>query len=503
MIQKWKESLTPHHAAVTLLMLVGVLLRLRQYLTGRSLWADEAMLALNIVNRNITALFKPLDYDQGAPLGFLFVEKIFNIFLGRNEYALRLFPLLLGIFAMGLFYLLLKRVMHSHAGMLIALALFVFNPRLIYYSSEVKQYILDVFVTITLLLVAAPLLDEQTSKRNFVQLALAGVLTLWFSHPAVFVLAGIGLTLVVIYFSRHDRAGLLFVLGMGILWIAIIGFLYLIILKDLRQNAYMQEYWQAGFMPLPPWSNPVWFASVLHENIGLQYGIPYAQYLVLGLMLAGWFYLWMHQRNVAIALALILVMTLIASALELYPVLERMILFTIPIGLILIGKSIDWLYSLSPDRKSLNVVIAVVIAGLLLYGPFTTSVEYFLNPKYYEHIRPSMENLQSSWKDGDTLYVTNGAVPAFEYYAPMYGLQEISYRTNQRQDYTYRQKITEQLDALNGQPRVWILMSHVYEIDGFNEQDFILEYLKQHGTRKREFRVPGTSVYLYLFDLGG
>ena len=502
MIRRWKESFTPHHAAVTLLMLFGALLRLRQYLTGRSLWADEAMLALNIVDRDLIGLFKPLDYDQGAPLGFLFVEKIVNIFLGRNEYALRLFPLLLGISAMLLFYLLLKRVVHSNAGILIALALFVFNPRLIYYSSEVKQYILDVFVTITLLLVAAPLLEAQGSKKNFAQLALAGFLALWFSHPALFVLAGIGLTLVIIYFRRHEYAGLRYVLGMGALWIATIGFLYLIILKDLRQNAYMQEYWQAGFMPVPPWSNLMWFASVLHENIGLQFGIPYAQYLVLGLMLAGWLYLWIRQRNFAGALALILMVTLIASAFQLYPVLERMILFTIPIGLILIGKSVDWLSSFLPDQRSLSTVTPVVLAGLLLYGPFTTSIEYFLNPKYYEHIRPSMENLQSSWKAGDTLYVTNGAVPAFEYYAQMYGLQEISYRTNQRQDYTDRQKITEQLDALNGQSRVWILMSHVYERDGFNEQDFILEYLKQHGTRKREFRVPGTSVYLYLFDLG-
>lgn len=492
-----------HHAAVILLLLFGALLRLRQYLTGRSLWADEAMLALNIVDRDLIGLFKPLDYDQGAPLGFLFVEKIVNIFLGRNEYALRLFPLLLGISAMLLFYLLLKRVVHRNAGILIALALFVFNPRLIYYSSEVKQYILDVFVTTTLLLVAAPLLEAQGSKRDFAQLALAGFLALWFSHPALFVLAGIGLTLVIIYFRQHNYVGLRSVLGMGTLWIATIGFLYLIILKDLRQNAYMQDYWQAGFMPVPPWSNLMWFASVLHETIGLQFGIPYAQYPVLGLMLAGWLYLWIRQRNVAGALALILMVTLIASAFQLYPVLERMILFTIPIGLILIGKSIDWLYSLSADRRLLNAVIAVVLAGLLLHGPFTTSIEYFLNPKYYEHIRPSMANLQSSWKDGDALYVTNGAVPAFEYYAPMYGLQEVSYRTNQRQGYTDRQKITEQLDALNGQSRVWILMSHVYERDGFNEQDFILEYLKQHGTRKREFRVPGTSVYLYLFDLGG
>lgn len=491
-------------AAPVALILAGLILRLRQYLTGRSLWADEAMLALNIVGRDMIRLFTPLDYDQGAPLGFLFVEKVFNLLLGRNEYALRLFPLLLGISAMLLFYLLLKRLVHSRAGILVALALFVFNPRLIYYSSEVKQYILDVFVTIILLLAAAPLLeDDQASRKNFMQAALAGFLALWFSHPALFVLAGIGFTLVIIYFRHRDKAEWRYVLGMGVLWMATIGFLYFIILKDLQQNAYMQEYWRAGFMPFPPWSDPSWFISILHENIGLQFGIPNAQYVALGLIVAGWLYLWMRQRNFAIAVALILSMTLIASALQLYPVLERMILFTIPIGSILVGKSIDWLYAVLPGRRSLQTVISALLAGLLLYGPFTTSVEYFLHPKYYEHIRPGMENLQSGWKDGDALYVTNGAVPAFEYYAPMYGLQDISYHSNPRQDYDDPQKIAEQLDTLLGQKRVWVLMSHVYERDGFNERDFILEYLRQHGTRKREFRVPGTSVYLYLFDLGG
>src|SRR5512139_456910 len=109
MIARFKEDLAWEKAAIALLFLAGILLRLRQYLTGRSLWMDEAMLALNIVNRSFGELLKPLDYDQGAPLGFLMVEKLFNLLLGRSEYALRLFPLLVGILSIWLFYLLLKR----------------------------------------------------------------------------------------------------------------------------------------------------------------------------------------------------------------------------------------------------------------------------------------------------------------------------------------------------------------------------------------------------------
>ena len=37
-------------------------------------------------------MFQPLDYDQGAPIGFLLVEKLFNLILGKHEFALRLFP---------------------------------------------------------------------------------------------------------------------------------------------------------------------------------------------------------------------------------------------------------------------------------------------------------------------------------------------------------------------------------------------------------------------------
>ncbi len=50
--------------------------------------------------------------------------------------------------------------------------------------------------------------------------------------------------------------------------------------------------------------------------------------------------------------------------------------------------------------------------------------EQFASPKYFEHIRPSMEYLKENWKQGDSMFITNGAVPAFEYYAPIYGLEE-------------------------------------------------------------------------------
>ena len=496
-----KSFFTRENSAVIVLLFIGFLLRIRQYLTGRSLWVDEAMLALNIVNRDFAGLFKPLDYDQGTPLGFLLVEKFFNILLGKSEFVLRLFPLMMGLAALWLFYLLLKRTT-SGTGLLFALALFALNPRLVYYSSEVKQYIVDVAVTIGLLLVTECLFDEHPSKKYFIWFTLAGLLALWFSHPALFVLAGIGLTLVLVYLRRQDYISLRLALEMGSIWIINLVFLYFLILKDLRQNTFMQEYWQDAFVPMPPWHDMGWYLSSINKNIGLQFGIPYATLFVFGFMLLGWYMLWLHKREYALAFACILFITLTASALRLYPVAERMILFLVPVGLILVGKSMEAIQQRLSARPILGTGIVLMLSVYLLYGPFTTSLGYFLQPKYYEHIRPAMAYLQEKVKAGDVLYVSYGAVPAFRFYAPGYELDKMRYEAGERDDYQNPQLILQRLDKFKGQRRVWVLMSHVYEQDGFNERDFILAHLDQIGTKIREIRKPDTSVYLFFYNLG-
>jgi hypothetical protein len=496
----WKAFLSWDKIAAGLLILLGAVLRLRQYLTGRSLWADEAMLALNIVDRGFGGLFRPLDYDQGAPLGFLLAVKIVNTILGRHEFALRLFPFLVGLLSLWLFYLLLKRIT-SGAGLLAALALFAFNPRLIYYSSEVKQYILDVAVIIALLLAASPLFSASRQKKVYAWLAVAGLAALWFSHPALFVLAGIGLSLAILALMRRDYPALRAVTGIGVLWALEVGFLYLLILRDLSQNAYMREYWRGAFFPMPPWSEPGWLAKAFDENIGLQFGIPYGVFVVVLLMLAGWAILWFRQRGYAMAFAGILLVTLTASALGLYPVFERMILFFLPIGFALVGKAVEAIYRRWEKYRVVAPLAVLLLTGYLLYGPLATSVANFIEPKYFEHIRPSMDTLRAAWRGGDALYVSNGALPAFRFYASFYGLEDVPYTYGEREDYNDSQLLISRLDSLEGQRRVWVLLSHVYERDGFNEREFILNYLNENGEKRREFRLPGTSVFLYLYDL--
>jgi hypothetical protein len=348
---------------------------------------------------------------------------------------------------------------------------------------------------------AAPVFRAAPQKKDYAWLTVAGLLALWFSHPALFVLAGIGLALVILALARRDVSSLRAVLVVGFIWILEIALLYLLILNDLSQNAYMRDYWRGAFLPMPPWSDPGWFTKNLNENIGIQFGIPYAVFVVFFLMLVGWVLLWFRQRGYALAFASILLVTTIASALQIYPVFERMILFLVPIGLILIGKAAETIYQRVQRFQVLGAFFVLFLAGYLLYGPVATSLQNFVQPKYFEHIRPTMETLRDAWKADDALYVSYGALPAFRFYASFYGLEDVSYQYGEREDYQNPQNILNELDSFRRQPRLWILLSHVHEVGDFNEREFILNYLDENRQKKREFRLPGTSVFLYLYDL--
>lgn len=481
------------------LLLLGLLLRLRQYLTARSLWLDEAMLALNIVQRNFGGLFQPLDYNQGAPVGFLLAEKALVTVFGSHEFVLRLFPLLAGMASLGLFYLLLRRIA-SGIGLLAALALFAVGPELVYYASELKQYSVDVAVTIGLLLLSMPVFEGKTGRKAFVWLGCAGMLALWFSHPALFVLAGVGVSLLWMSAGRRERGLLLCTVYIGIAWLGNLGLLYFVSLQNLKDNAFLLDFWQENFMPLPPWSAAGWFSGVFRSLVQNQVGVSLPAFFAFALIF-GWVFLLRRHRYLAAAILGTFVFALLASALRLYPLGGRLSLFLVALMLALAGHFISALQHRLQRWPAIGGIVALLVSTSLLYSPASESLHRFVNPKYFEHIRPALADLSQNWQPGDALFVSNGAVPAYLFYAQRYGLDQIAYYTSEATDYLDPQALARRLDPLAGNPRAWILMSHVYEKGGFNEKEFFLAALDEMGKKKRAFRTPGASVYLYLYDL--
>jgi len=171
----------------------SIILHTRQYLFNRSLWFDEAMNTFDIVGKSYHQLMDKLEYGQGIPAGFLFIEKFMMDTFYNNEYVLRLFPFLCGIFSAILFYLLIKYYLNS-SSIILSVFFFSISDSLIYYSSEVKPYSSDVFISILLLFVVF-YYDSRKSSVAFIVCAITGALAVWVSYSSVFVLSGLSITL--------------------------------------------------------------------------------------------------------------------------------------------------------------------------------------------------------------------------------------------------------------------------------------------------------------------
>jgi hypothetical protein len=72
-------------AALLATLALGIAARMAQYLGNRSLWLDEAYLALNILSRDFSGLLRPLDHHQIAPPLFLWAVKLAISFWGDSE----------------------------------------------------------------------------------------------------------------------------------------------------------------------------------------------------------------------------------------------------------------------------------------------------------------------------------------------------------------------------------------------------------------------------------
>jgi len=481
--------------ALLFILFFGVLFRARHYLAGRSLWLDEAMLALDILQLSFGELTQqPLPYQQGAPIGFLFFVKAATLLLGDSEYAFRLYSLLASFVALFLMAFLAKRYLNK-AGILFSIALFASNINLIYYSAETKQYMGDVAATLVLILLLDRQLSRAFSHREIMFFSFVNIAILWFSHSAVFVVASVGIVLVLHYAREKNKQALSFALLNLALSGVSAGLLYWFHLRPLSASNFLRSFWEEAFMPLPPgiqWFGAIW-ESILGNPLGLDI-FPLGFFL---LFLGGIVFLWQRNGQFALALILTFLATFLAGALQKYPLAERMLLFSTPIFFLLFGAGLDALSSLIKPKK-LSFSITLLLAVYLLYSPFSASFAKLKNPLYREHIRPSMEYIKDHLKEDDQIYIYYYAEPAFLFYLPKYHLEEINYfigGEHQENPDNYLKEINK----LEG--RVWFLFTHVRENASINEETFIVNYLDQIAEKDREYRVPGTSVSLYLYIL--
>lgn len=485
----------------------GALLRLWQYFGRGTLWIDEAAIARNVLARSPAALLQPLDFAQIAPKGFLLIEKLAVDTFGASDRALRLYSILTALAALPLFYALARRVL-SERGALLAFALFAVLGRPIYYAAEAKQYGGDIFFACLLLLLAVRILAYDAAPRHWLRLGVLGAIAVWFSQPALFILAGVGLALSVavvkgkipLRWPAIVACALWAVSGVPSIWLT---------LHSLapHEQAYMRSFWQDGFWPIPPHSlrELAWPVVNLYGLFRDPLGMPVTA-LGVGLFILGFVALARRQPVQLTALAGAIVVVYVASALRIFPFDAtvkgfnkiaagngRVLLFLLPSLVLLVTAGVMELLA-SPLRyvHRIGLASAALVIGAPLYYALT-------GLPYSPHdLRPILTAMGEHQQPGDRLYVYYGGSQPFEWYRSRFPFADDHLVRGGCYRPAWREYLRE-LDAFRGTGRVWVMIVHPAGINGIHEGGTIEAYLDAVAPKVGRWGAKDAFVLLYDF----
>ncbi|MDD5674318.1 MAG: hypothetical protein PHC61_09150 [Chitinivibrionales bacterium] len=476
-------------------LLLGVLLRAGRYWSNRSLWLDEASLANGIIESSWAALLHPLMGNQQAPLGFVYVEKIISVLWNGGEHALRLFPLLAGVAGLVLFY----RIASGFCGgwaKATAVSLFAFSESLIYFSAEVKQYSSDVLVALCLIGLMQRYRALRPSLPAAISLGLAGALCLLFSHPALFMLVGLGCVLLGEGIYKKDWRAVAYAGLSAGLWAVVFAVTYWLLLRWTAGNTELNEYWRDGFMAWPPKTinDLFWPVKACFGIFSDPLGIVHGEMAVIP-VLAGMAALFAKRRIPELAMLLIPLAAALGVALAgVYPFKGRLIVFVLPAIFLLAGCGLSLvLENLGRFRQFFGVSALLVLAA----PSFQMALASYRIPPKREELRPVMEYIKKNQRKNDLIYLYYGAQPAFRYYAPRFGfvyvkaIEGVCSRSDEKAYF-------KQLDALQNKGRLWFVCSHAYS----GEEDALLKHLDGLGRRLASYRAMGALCILFDLNKG-
>lgn len=532
------HSFSQSRTCIWAILCFGIILHTTQYLSNRSLNVDESGMAVSILDKSLSEILPPfsadeaVDYNQTTPPGFLLLTKFCTMILGDSEYALRLVAFLCGILSIFLFWKILPYFLKP-PSLPLTLLLFTASDRLIHWSSSLKQYSSDVCITLLLYVVTIEVFLPRITLRRTLLFGSIGALAIWFSHPSIFVLAGIGTCLFLLYLKRKDWSGIFHVSIASCLWLASFSTMYLLAFQNVTGKAPLQQFWGGAFVTFPPTSfaDVVWPVTFFIEFCGYAVSLSQAIFrtimshsvfrlitvviqgfthsgdVSIGLMAfsALWVYLYgvgaclgtlgglklfLHERKKWALLISPLCFAYLASILHKYPFAQRLLLFFVPATLIFMGEGIRFI------KERTSQLTGMLLIGSLLLYPVGSACYYLIHPRTDQEIKPVLRYVEEHSQEGDTLYVYYGAKSAFTYYARRFNLVygNMVEGIASREDWNGYMRDLEQL---RGNARVWVLFSHDV---GYEKSFFLQNLVRMGGPPVMMFE--GEKASVYLFNLG-
>lgn len=470
-----KQSPLSIRALYTVIAVAGSALLIGLYLADRSVFLDEANLIRNIVERDFGSLVGPLGYEQSAPFLFTWLVKSCTA-VGTNSFIFRFIPLTLALLSVWLMRSVLLRL-QLRVGGLVALLYMTCHELVLQYGSECKQYSADLLATLLLLALALSLPPSRSAKSIAIWVV-AGIGLQLLSMPSVLILASVGLYWLVS--GLPTKEGWLPLVSIGVPWVLAFVANYFLVLRPGIGSAHMQAFHEPYFFD-PSGSAALSQLLIVVKLLGKKTAVGIAAALLL--LLAGATAVYRKRSPLLVLLLLPIALTYVLSAFGMYSLIERLLLFLLPLTLLLVAYGLDYLvYS---EQQWASYLVAPLLAiGLLVAISHRQGFKWF-STHPYEDLRSTLDQMPAA--PPTPMYLSKHAVATYHYYTQI----ETIYPPNPYLAGTVDTDIDNEVQKhIAAHGSTWVILSHVKDLESCTQQ------LRENHTVLQSITSEGSAALL-------
>lgn len=442
---------------------------------GVSLWLDEAALAVSFSKRNIWTLTSDIfEWNQIAPVGWLYVNKIISIILGNTEFNIRIFSVFSYTATLFLVYCMSKYFFHMRLPLMCPAYIASMSFALTY-SIMFKPYISDGMFT--MLTITAYLVYKEKSLKPWI-LGIVWAVLLWFSNPVCFVAGGLilsELAFLIFYNVKSIKAKHFKIKNLLIEikpWIVIGGMLvisfvvyYFYWLRPVAIGDSMQNFWRGQNFPLFPKSvEDLSKMKSMYEEIFRHFSFL-TPLMMFGLITTFIYGLYKKSRSI-IGLYIGIIIMLFASYINMFPVEDRMWYYFYPLSAFLFFMGIDKVVHFRGEKKGTASTLIIWIFGIFAitantgFSDFSTADKVFRSD---EETNYEVNFVRDNIQEDEKVYVYFHSIPGFTYNNGYDTYSIGKYRNNviygvgilaKNQDYS------DEINNITNAHNCYIVMSH-------------------------------------------
>ena len=460
-------------------------------LGSRPLWFDEAVLyGISRASSMAELIIRNAELNSAPPLFALLLRALMP--LGDSEWTLRLLPWAGGVAAIPAIYFLARQFAARTPAYFSAFVVAITSTQ-IEYSQQLREYSLT-FVVAALIMALLVRLTRRPAWSNVALLMLVMAVGIFLQYGLVLLILGLDAVFLVVVITAKRSTGRRWGGWIAVQAAILVAGLAVYLLALRGQWApgfgggagkYLVGTYGAGSA-----GSVVRLAAANTLDL-LSFAFPGRfSFLVLGLLfLIGLLASALESRRTGdygplTYLLVPVLLALAAASFKLYPYGGiRQDMFLLPMVYVFAGLGLGWLLH-AKHRQA----VAIIVALLAVAGALNPIARYWRTPGP-EDLRPVVAALDSSFREGDRIYVYYGAQPGFAYYHRRHLEAQVDGTENRNAPEAYLAEVESLLDLHS---RVWMVFSHCFS----KECDFIPDQLATRYSVNLIAVGEGTKLYL-------